>query len=411
MKKIISLIILLMPCGVFAQTLTYNQYMKNVSEKNIGLMAEKYNIDIATANISAAKVFNDPELSVSYSNNQDWNMQMGQSVDIELSYDLDLAGVRRARIRSAKNEKKLTEASVNAYFSNLKMEASAAWADAWKQHKMLEMLKESYRDIREIARADSIRLTVGDVSRMDASQSRLEAETLRGELSNVAAEYRNALANLSLFMGGLEVAELSEEDLPTIDIPFNLEGLKKKAEENRQDLKAAELSKTLSESNMKLVKASRGFEMGLTLGYSYNTEVRNEIAPAPKFSGFTVGLSIPLKFSSFNKGEIRQAQYEVIKSEKYYEEARIQVSMEVQQAYNSLKSAREVYQHYSSSLLQASKEILEARRQGYLNGETSLLELLASRQTYRDCYSSYIEACYNMFLSEVQLSTSVGGLN
>lgn len=411
MKKIISLIILLMPCGVFAQTLTYNQYMKNVSEKNIGMMAEKYNIDIATANISAAKVFNDPELSVSYSNNQDWNMQMGQSVDIELSYDLDLAGVRRARIRSAKNEKKLTEASVNAYFSNLKMEASAAWADAWKQHKMLEMLKESYRDIREIARADSIRLTVGDVSRMDASQSRLEAETLRGELSNVAAEYRNALANLSLFMGGLEVAELSEEDLPTIDIPFNLEGLKKKAEENRQDLKAAELSKTLSESNMKLVKASRGFEMGLTLGYSYNTEVRNEIAPAPKFSGFTVGLSIPLKFSSFNKGEIRQAQYEVIKSEKYYEEARIQVSMEVQQAYNSLKSAREVYQHYSSSLLQASKEILEARRQGYLNGETSLLELLASRQTYRDCYSSYIEACYNMFLSEVQLSTSVGGLN
>lgn len=410
MKKIISISLLLMPVLAHCQTLSYNEYMKNVCEKNIGLMAERYNVDIATANLQASKVFNDPELAVSYSNNQDWNMQMGQSVEVELSYGLDLAGVRRARIRSAKDEKKMTQASVNAYLSNLKLEAASAWAEAWKLHQILEMLKESYNDIESIARADSIRLTVGDISLMDARQSSLEAKSMKAELLKANAEYINSLAALSMFMGGAEVQALSDENLPTREIPLSLAGLESRAQENRQDLKAAELSKSLSESNLKLVKASRSFEMGLSLGYAYNTEVRNEIAPAPRFSGLTLGVSIPLKFSSFNKGELKQAKFAVMQTESYYEEAKVRVNMEVQQAYNSFISAQEVYNQYSTSLLHSSREILEARRQGYFKGETSLLELLASRQTYRECYTAYIEACYDRFISEVQLTTAVGGL-
>lgn len=130
MKKISKTIILALFCCSIAnaQSISYNEYIKNVAEKNAAYLAEKYNVDIAEANLSAARVFNDPELSVDYGNNQDWYMEMGQSLEFGLSYDLDLAGNRRARIRSAKNEKEITEASVNAYLCNLRAEASQAWA-------------------------------------------------------------------------------------------------------------------------------------------------------------------------------------------------------------------------------------------------------------------------------------------
>ena len=73
--------------------------------------------------------------------------------------------------------------------------------------------------------------------------------------------------------------------------------------------------------------------MGINLGYSYNTEVRNEIAPAPRFNGLTVGVSIPLKFSSFNKGEVNAARAEVRQNAYYLEAARQKVRSEAIQAY------------------------------------------------------------------------------
>lgn len=391
-----------------AQTMTYDHYMQSVVEKNVSYLAEKYNIDIATANLQAAKVFNDPELSVEYGNNQDWYMQMGQSLDLGLSYDLDLGGVRRARIRSAKTEKEIAEASVTAYLSNLRMEAAEAWAEAWKLQQNCQVLEASVNDMMQIAQSDSVRLSVGDIGRTDAMQSKLEAQTLEGELIALQAEYRNALMALSFMCGGEAVTEVADEHLPQHFIPYTLEEICRLAEANRADLKEAELSHTLSENNLKLVKASRRMEMNLSLGYSYNTEVRNEIAPAPKFNGLSVGVAIPLKFSNLNRGERRAAEHEVYQAQKYYESARMQVLMEAEQAYNAARAASQVLRKYDDNMLQDAKDIVESRKIGYQRGETSLIELLTAQQTYRDVMQAYVEACCNQYVSQAQLAFAIG---
>lgn len=409
MKKIFKYILCsILPLTLQAQTMTYDQYMQTVIEKNVSFLAEKYNIDIATANLQAAKVFNDPELSVEYGNNQDWYMQMGQSLDLGLSYDLDLGGVRRARIRAARTEKEIAEASVAAYLSNLRLEAAEAWSEAWKLQQNCQVLEASVNDMMQIAQSDSIRLSVGDIGRTDAMQSKLEAQTLEGELIGLQAEYRNALMALSFMCGGEKIVGVADENLPQHFIPYNEDEICRLAEANRADLKEAELSHTLSENNLKLVKASRRMEMNLSLGYSYNTEVRNEIAPAPKFNGLSVGVAIPLKFSNFNRGERRAAENEVYQSQKYYEAARMQVQMEASQAYNAARAATKVLQKYDENMLQDAKDIVESRKIGYQKGETSLIELLAAQQTYRDVMQAYIEACCNQYVSQAQLAFAIG---
>ena len=65
--------------------------------------------------------------------------------------------------------------------------------------------------------------------------------------------------------------------------------------------------------------------MGFEVGYSYNTEVRNELAPAPEYHGLSVGISIPLKFSSANRGEVNAARARISQSELEYEQARLDV--------------------------------------------------------------------------------------
>ena len=409
-KTIINLIITAaLPLSVQAQPITHEDYFHIIAEKNAGYLAEKYNVDIALANLEAAKVFNDPELSVSYGNNQDWSVRMGQSVEAELSYDLDLAGVRKARIATASSEKELTEASVAAYLCGLRLEAAQAWAEAWRLRQTCALMEDAVSDMVQIATADSLRLSVGDVSRADAMQTGLEARTLRSELTSLKAEYANALAVLSELCGGEPIDGLGSEELPVKGLSMGIEAICDLAELSRSDLKAAELSRTLSENNLKLVKATRGFEMSVNIGYSYNTEVRNEIAPAPIYNGLSVGLSIPIKFSNHNKGEVNAAKSQILQSEKYCEAARLQVRAEAARAYNSLQAACAVMEQYDSSLLHDAKEIAESHRQGYINGESSILELISAQQTWREVMLSYIDACCSRYLCQASLEQAVGG--
>lgn len=408
MKKTTSLFLLMaVAVTAMAQPMTYEQYNRLVAERNVLYLAEKYNIDRATALLQASKVFNDPEISVSYGNNQDWDIRMGQSVEVGLSINPDLAGVRRARIAVAGNEKEITEASVAAYLCNLRMEAAQAWAEAWKLRESCNVLEESAKDMQQIAGSDSLRLSVGDIGPADARQSSLEARTFRGELMKCQAEYRNALNVLALYCGGLQIDSQEGELQYEFTIPDENE-ICTLAEANRSDLKAALLSRTLSENNLKLVKASRAFELNLGLGYSYNTEVRNEIAPAPRFNALTVGVSIPLKFSSMNKGEVAAARAEILQSEKFYEAACLQVRSEAMQAYNSMMVSISVQRQYTDSILEDARSIVQGRKEGYLKGESNLVEYLSAQQTYLDVMQAYIEACCDCFLSKARLEQAVG---
>ena len=406
--RIITIISALLPVAAAAQTVTYDEYMKCVARDNAEAIAEKYSLDIAEANLNAAKVFNDPELAVSYGNNQDWDLMMGQNVDVELGYNFSLGGVRRARINASMSEKEMTEASLDAFMCRLRAEASIAWAEAWKLKEMCNLLEEEAAGMQKIADGDSIRLALGDISRADAMQSALEAKAARSEVLGMKAEYRNALAVLSLMAGGIQIGDIENGAFKEDFTDPGMTAIYDIAESERADLRAAELSHRLSENNLALVKASRAMEMGLSLGYSFNTEVRNEIAPAPTFHGLVVGVSIPLKFSSMNKGELNAAKKAADQQKSYHDAARLQVRTEVAQAYNSWQSAREVLAQYDDGMLDSAKEIYESRQEAYRKGDSSLLEVLSARSTYNGIMSAYIDAVCNYHISSAMLRQAIG---
>ena len=408
MKRICSLILCLCPGLLAAQTVGYREYMQAVASDNATLLAEKYNVDIAAANLQAARVFNDPELSLAFSDNQERTLMMGRSFEAGLSYDFSLGGVRQARIGVAATEQELSEAALADFFRQLREEATVAWADAWAARERERISRSTSETLDRVASADSLRAAVGEIRRSDAAQSALEAITQKGEWMQARADYRNALSVLSLLAGGLPVGELSEQDLPAADVPYAVGELMEIAEQSRADLKAAELSHTLSQKNLALVRASRAMELGLELGYSYNTEVRNEIAPAPAFNGVTVGVTIPLKFSSLNRGERAAAEASVAQAERYLQAARQQVRSEVLQAWNAYEAACEVAEHYASDIVSGARSILEGMEYAYSRGDVSLLELLTAVRTYNDVALSAAEAQAARLAAAAHLRAALG---
>ena len=186
--------------GAVERPVGYAGYMEQVARRNLSYAAEKLNMNIAEAEVRAARLFNDPQLSVEYGNNQDWNMQMGQGISGELSKTFS-PGKRSANIHLAGSEKELTQALLDDYFRNLRCEATLAYLDALKQAELFRVKQNAYDNMRRLAEGDSVKFALGKITEVDATQSRVEAGVMRNDLLQAEAELHNAFLSLGMMLG------------------------------------------------------------------------------------------------------------------------------------------------------------------------------------------------------------------
>ena len=408
-------ILILLLCGSPAvsgqkiEPLGYTQYMDRVAEGNLEYAAEQLSVNVSEAELSAAKVFNDPNLSVSYFNNENGTLQMGEGVEVELSKTFTF-GKRSAGIALARSEKELTKALLDDYFRNLRAEATLIYLEALKQNELYKVKLNSYDNICKLAESDSVRFSLGQIREVDATQSKLEAGILHNELVQASADLQNAFSLLSLMIGKTSVDTLFQP-AATLQIgkrDFVLADLINMACENRSDLVAALKNKEVAAREVKVARRERNTDVDLSLAVSRNARVYNEEAPAPPFTGVTAGIAIPLKFSNFNKGTVRAARFREQQAELQYQQAILQVQNEVMQAFRQYQSFSEQVKHYEDGLLHQAKDVIEGKVYSYNRGEVSLLEVLDAQRTYDDVQAQYIETIYNYSAALVELEKSVG---
>ena len=390
--------------------LTYKEYMTRVKSANISYLAEKYNVDIAEAKMQAAKIMPDPEISIGYGNNQDWDLQMGYNIDAGLSYTLELGGKRGARMGVARSEKELAEVLLEDYFRNLRADATIAYLSAIKQRHLYQLQKSSYREMYQLAQADSLRFKAGTIMEVDARQSKLEAQSMRNEIYAYESDLKETLLNL-LMLQGINTLQLPDsiqgsQLLPKQD--FDLAKLISLAQNNRTDIQMAIKTQEMSQNNLRLAKANRYIDLGLSIGGSYSSEVRNELAPAPAFKGIVAGISVPLKFSNINKGELKAAQLTVSQSKMQYEAIELQIRTEVAQAYSRYISALRQVEQFDNGLLSEAEYIFKKKVYSYERGESNMIELLNAKRTYYDNQIAYQESLFNFSVALIELERACG---
>ncbi len=290
--------------------LSYRGYMNKVIHDNLGYAAEQLNVPVAQAEVTAAKVFNDPNLSVSYYNNENNTLQMGEGVELELSKTFTF-GKRGANIALAKSEQALSEALLADYFRQLRADATVAYLEALRQHQLYQVKQRAYENMSQLAQSDSIRYRLGEIREVDATQSQVEAGVLRNELAQAQSELYRVFSDLSLMTGTFSADTLfvpaGELQLPARS--FVLADLLNEALQTRADLVAAMRNKEVASKALKVTRRERNTDVDLSIAVSRNARVYNEEAPAPPFTGVTAGIAIPLKFSNFNKGSVRAARF------------------------------------------------------------------------------------------------------
>lgn len=417
-KNILLIILLTFNLSAFAQTdiqiqkepIHFKDFLLQVGQRNLNYAAQLLELDITEAEAERAKIFQDPTFSFEATDNGQRRMQMGYEFESSLEWTLELGGKRKARINAAQSQVELTKTLLSEYLKNLRADASLQFLNAIKEKNILNVKVNSYETVKKLAESDSIRFELGDITEIDARQSRLEAASLSNEVIQQEADWEKAIYEINALMGNQEFVPLYIPDpqLSNFDKSYELQNLIATAQENRSDLKAALQDKNLNQDLLKLIKAERKTDLGLSFGVGHSTWATNEIAPTPAFTSVKAGVAIPLKFSNRNKGELKVAEYALQQSEIRYKASETSIKTEVYQAYTQFQASQKQLKQFDLELLQSAQRILDGKTYSYQRGETSLLEVLNAQRTFNEVQESYYDAQYAYGTSLIELQRVVG---
>ena len=402
MKRQLIPLLLFIATTATAQEISYGEYMQRVFEGNIALAAKKLDIEIADAGVKSSRIYNDPTVALTYTNNEDWRTGLGQGIELELGRTFTF-GVRRSRIDLAESERRQTVALFEEYMRNFRADATIAYLEHLRAKMLLDEAQQIYKDLTEVANNDSICFNRGNIPQSDWLESRMAQGIARNGMLDAEAHLANTAIKLGYYMAKLDSAanlmgtgtlEISEQAAP-------LEHYTTQALTNRPDLVVALSKADIATAMQKFNSAVRRPELDVTIGATYN------IAD-PNFTSLKAGVAMPLKFSNLNKGAKIQDEVLVRQANMEIEEARLLVAADVMQAYNNFKYATRQSETFTGKMLNDMQQVVKGKRLAYELGEIPFLDYLIVERNQSEMRREHINALFNKAAAWVELQRATG---
>ncbi len=390
------------------ELLSFDEYLSMVGKKNLTYAAQKYNVSMAEASIQTANMFPDPQLDMEGSNNGVYK-NMGYTYGSSLGWTLELGGKRRARVDLAKNQSELSRILLLDFFRNLRADASLGYVEALKSKALLDVQQDSYKNMLQLSKSDSIRYRLGTISLVTSKQSKLEAASLLNSVYQAESAEQQAITALSVFLSDNKLTGRDVDgDFNAFNRDFGIEDLLTQALNERADLLAAKQNTQVAKSQINLERANRKIDLGLTAGVSHNTTATNEIAPSPAVNAVKLGVSIPLKFSNNRNAGLKIAEMAHSQSQLEYQQVEQSIRAEVMQAYQQYIATQKQVKQFHNGMLTEAKNILDGIIYSYKRGESSILEVLNAQRTYNDVRKDYYQALADNATALIDLERKTG---
>ena len=222
---------LLLTGGICAQqattgTLTLKEAEQRFLERNLSLIAERYNIDMAQAQVLQARLFENPVISLEQNV---YNRLNGETV-VEVEQVIRLAGQRNKQIKLEKINKEIAEYQFEEVMRTLRQELNEKFVQVYFLSKSISIYEKEVNSLQELLAGMKLQQEKGNISLME--MSRLESMlfslkkeknerenellTLRGELNVLLNLPGDAVVKLSLdeeVLKQLDLSQLSFADL------------------------------------------------------------------------------------------------------------------------------------------------------------------------------------------------------
>ncbi|WP_289660970.1 TolC family protein [Flavobacterium panacagri] len=369
-------------------------------EKNISLISEKLNIDIADAQVIQAKLWPNPTLTIGEINL--WNNATAQQlpplwgnfgktsqVTAELEQLIQTAGKRKKMIAMEKVNAAIAKEYFKTFLRNLKIEFRGNLTELQYNQAQTAIYKKQLSSMQILLKAYSNQVKQGNVGKGEYIRLKATELGFLKEISDLQKDNNALQKELKVLMNlpASSFIKLTDDgfvpDNKNIE-NINLGNLMASAVENRPDMKVLKLGNDYNDNKYKYERAMRTPDVTLGVSYDRGASLMND------FVG--VGFSLDLPFFNRNQGNVKAAKLAVDQGKLLTEEKTLSVQSEVLQSYEDLLVTKKLYENVEANYEEDLNKLLEAYRKNFMQKNTSMLEFLDFVDAYLDNKSILLNA-------------------
>jgi cobalt-zinc-cadmium efflux system outer membrane protein len=306
----------------------------------------------------------------------------------------------------------LAKAGFGLFLEELRSAAATAFIEALKARRAAEEKRKIHTGFMDIVRMNEIRYSAGDIGGVELAQSRMEARKFEGELVQADAEARMAALALIQFLGEDAPPFEPSGSLDFADATVDADEVMSSAISRGPDLQTARQSLELAKSGVKLAKANRWIDLGLSVGLNHASALFPngfDAEPINKSNTLSAMISVPIPFSRRSKGELIQAEAAKSQARLELSSAEIKTRTEAKAALAKYDAALRCLKTFQEGILKDADKVLEASRHSYQKGHISLMEYAMTQQSCIEAYLSYIDAQADYAMALIGLDRITGG--
>ena len=392
-----------------AGTLTLKEAEQRFLERNLSLIAERYNIDMAQAQVLQAKLFENPVISLEQNvynrlNGKYFDFGKEGEAVVEIEQVIHLAGQRNKQVRLEKINKEIAEYQFEEVMRTLRQELNEKFVEVYFLSKSIAIYEKEVNSLQALLGGMKIQQEKGNISLMEISRLESMLFSLKKEKNEQENDLLTTRGELNLLLNLPEDTQvqlsLDEEVLQQLDLSqLSFADLKAIINE-RPDQKIARSTVNASRANLKLQKSMAFPEFSVKGNYDRVGNFINDY--------FAIGVSLSVPIFNRNQGNIKAARFSIQQAGVQQEYAANRADMELFTAYTSLEKATQLYQSTNMDLERNFEKLITGVNENFTRKNISLLEFIDYYDSYKETCIQLYEIKKNVFLAMEKLNTVVG---
>ena len=392
-----------------AGTLTLKEAEQRFLERNLSLIAERYNIDMAQAQVLQAKLFENPVISLEQNvynrlNGKYFDFGKEGEAVVEIEQVIHLAGQRNKQVRLEKINKEIAEYQFEEVMRTLRQELNEKFVEVYFLSKSIAIYEKEVNSLQVLLGGMKIQQEKGNISFMEISRLESMLFSLKKEKNERESDLLTTRGELNLLLNLPEDTQvqlsLDEEVLQQLDLSqLSFADLKAIINE-RPDQKIARSTVNASRANLKLQKSMAFPEFSVKGNYDRVGNFINDY--------FAIGVSLSVPIFNRNQGNIKAARFSIQQAGVQQEYAANRADMELFTAYTSLEKATQLYQSTNMDLERNFEKLITGVNENFTRKNISLLEFIDYYDSYKETCIQLYEIKKNVFLAMENLNTVFG---
>ncbi len=414
MKTILKLfgLLLLIQLPAMSQTdtlaplvITFEEAQQLVIENNLQLVASKYDIKIAEAQLKQARLWRNPLFAW---NADLYSIELNQFLNyrnqklIQLEQVISISGKHRNEVRLANMNIGLTKLQVNDIMRGLIYECAIQYTNLNTLQEQEKLFAISIGRMEEVLKYAEDQFKKGNMAGNEVTR-------LKTELLDLKTQQQSNKVEIAAISSALRILMAIQEFVPIQTVPRErpltetivLEKVITLAKELRPDYQLRKKNIEYEEQNLKLQKSNAIPDFNF--GYQPHDKGSNYVRP---YSGIVFEMSIPL--FDRNQGGIQEAKVRIKQAESNLKVIDQQIEQEVASSYQMFLLQKEGLNRYDEALLTELERFNSKSVDSYNKRLITILEFIDQQRIYLQTKSQQIDLFNNFMQSVNDLNFKVG---